>query len=98
MTLDPNGVSVDVIDNEGSYRQFNGSTFTLLAGPHFVFNVPSSTSAGQSVPVTLTVMDALNEQVAGYTGTVQFTNTDAAAGRTATASIYRERRRFVLVQ
>ncbi len=79
IALDPSDLGIDVMETNGTYWFFNGFNWTLLANPHFVLNVPSSTTAGQSVPVSLSVMDALNEQVTGYTGTVQFTTTDTAA-------------------
>ncbi len=70
---------IDVMENGGAYWQYDGSTWTYLAGPHLsVTTVPNAT-AGQSVLVTVTATDALGETVSGYLATIHFASSDADA-------------------
>ena len=58
------------------------SNITVLAPPatHLrVTGYPSPTTVGSSHAVTVTALDASNNAVPGYTGTVHFTSTDGAA-------------------
>lgn len=60
----------------------NGSTVgTGLSGPatHFDFSSPAATLAGNAIPVVVTVLDASNNIVTGYTGTVQLSSSDSLA-------------------
>ncbi len=50
------------------------------AATHFAVSAPSGVTAGAAFNVTVTALDANNNQTAGYTGTVQFTSTDLALG------------------
>ncbi len=55
-------------------------TVTAPAATHFsVTGFTNPTTAGTSPTVTVTALDASNNPVPGYTGTVHFTSTDAAA-------------------
>ncbi len=53
-----------------------GST---AASPHFSVSAPSGSTAGSSFTVTVTALDPSNHTLTGYTGTVHFTSSDAAA-------------------
>ncbi len=63
----------------------NAHTVTLLETPttaadHFrVRIVPTTTTAGAALQVTVTALDADNRLMTGYTGSVSFTSSDAAA-------------------
>jgi Ca2+-binding RTX toxin-like protein len=80
VSLTADGTAVNVLATDGNYWQYDGSAWTLLAGPHFALSVPGSATAGQALPLTLTVLDAFNNPVSAYTGTVHFTSSDAATG------------------
>jgi len=55
-------------------------TVTVPVATHFALTgFPSPTPAGSVQTFTLTALDASNQPVAGYVGTVHFTSTDAAA-------------------
>src|SRR5208282_773880 len=45
---------------------------------HFSVTGPSTSSAGTAVTVVVTALDASNNPVTGYRGTVHFTSSDAA--------------------
>jgi Ca2+-binding RTX toxin-like protein len=79
VALTSDGTALNVMDTAGNYYRYDGSTWTLLAGPHFTVNVAGTTTAGQALSLTLTVFDALNVQVSAYTGMVHFTSSDVAA-------------------
>jgi hypothetical protein len=57
-----------------------GTSFTITpaAADHFVITGPSGVAAGQAFDFTVTVVDAFNNTVVGYTGTVHFTSSDSA--------------------
>jgi hypothetical protein len=66
---------------------FNGSTsapitqiVTASAATHFSLSAATGSTAGQAVPVIVTALDAYNNPVAGYSGTVHFTSSDGQAG------------------
>jgi hypothetical protein len=46
---------------------------------HFSITAPANTTAGSAFSVTVTALDANNNKATGYTGTVHFTSSDAAA-------------------
>ena len=82
INLDSGGTSVDVVYTDGDDWQLTGSTFSDEVGPTFSWNVPTTTAAGVTFvafPATLTVLDDHGERVTGYTGTVTFADSDAAA-------------------
>jgi Domain of unknown function (DUF4214) len=55
-------------------------TIQPAAASHFQVDVPpGGATAGQSIPVTVTALDAFGNVVTGYTGTVHFTSSDTAA-------------------
>jgi hypothetical protein len=60
-------------------------TFTINPGPANWINltVPDTITAGQPFPITVTVRDAFNNLVTGYTGTVHFTATNGVAANYA---------------
>jgi hypothetical protein len=60
-------------------------TFTINPGPANWINltVPDTITAGQPFPVTVTVRDAFNNPVTGYTGTVHFTATNGVTANYA---------------
>ncbi len=47
---------------------------------HFAISAPSTNQAGEPFSLRVTALDAFNNTVTGYTGTVQFSTTDPAAG------------------
>ena len=55
-----------------------GITF-IPAGPHFAISAPATATAGAPFNFTVTALDAFNNTMTGYAGTVHFTSTDAAA-------------------
>jgi hypothetical protein len=77
ISLNADGSAINAVDTNGDLW-VNGNY--LLAGPHFSLNVPANATAGQSISVTVTVLDALGDPVPGYTGTVQLATSNAAAG------------------
>src|SRR5205807_403080 len=46
---------------------------------HFSASAPASSSAGTRFSITITALDAFNQVITGYTGTVHFTSTDPQA-------------------
>jgi Ca2+-binding RTX toxin-like protein len=78
---DPSGIGVDVMDNDGTYWYANGTDVTLLTGPHLSVAVlgSSTVTAGQPVQVKVQVLDALNELVPDYDGTVNLTTSAPAS-------------------
>jgi streptogramin lyase len=57
------------------------ANFVVVAGAadHLTLSGPPSVTAGQPFSITVSVRDAFNNAVPGYTGTVHFTSTDAGA-------------------
>jgi len=53
--------------------------FTQPVATHFTVSAPASAAAGTPINFTVTALDAGNNPVAGYTGTVHFTSSDSAA-------------------
>jgi len=56
-----------------------GPAGAVTAPTHFVVTAPSAAGAGTPLTFTVTVEDAGGDVVTGYTGTVRFTSSDAAA-------------------
>jgi hypothetical protein len=52
--------------------------FSALA-THLAVSAPASVTAGTPFSLTVTALDASNNQATGYTGTIQFTSTDGQA-------------------
>jgi hypothetical protein len=63
----------------------NSIAVSTSAATHFTVSAPSSATAGNAFSVTVTALDALNQTVTGYTGTVHFTRSDNAAGSSVPA-------------
>jgi RHS repeat-associated protein len=57
------------------------------AGMHFEVSAPSAATAGTAVAFTLTLLDAFNNGVTNYIGTVHFTSTDNQAVLPANATL-----------
>jgi hypothetical protein len=57
------------------------NTITVSAGAatHFTVSAPGTATAGAGISVTVTALDASGNTATGYTGTVHFTSSDAAA-------------------
>jgi hypothetical protein len=56
-----------------------GITVTPAAPTWFIITASPSAQAGVPVTITVTVLDDFDNIVTGYTGTIHFTSTDAAA-------------------
>lgn len=69
---------------------------TVNVGPLHHFNVTAvpSTTAGDSFDVTVEAKDSVNNRVTGYTGTVHFTSSDAAATLPANSTLVNGIRTF----
>lgn len=81
VSVAPNATSgVDVMAADGNYWHYVGTTRTLIAGPHLALTAPSGATAWQPASVTLTVLNALDQPVSGYTGTVTLSSDDLAVG------------------
>jgi hypothetical protein len=77
------GPAITVLTSDGSDWQFNGLVGTLVASPQFSFTVAGTVTAGQPIPVTLTILDYRDnpaDPASGYTGMVQLSSSDATAG------------------
>jgi hypothetical protein len=64
---------------------------------HFSVTAPASAIAGSTISVTVTALDASNDLVETYTGSVRFTSTDAAAALPASANLVNGSRSFDVV-
>jgi hypothetical protein len=64
--------------NTSSFDQVK-VTQTILPATHLGVRLPGRVAAGTSFPVTITALDANNQRVTSYLGTVQLTSTDLAA-------------------
>jgi hypothetical protein len=75
-------VDVKVTTGNGTSATVTADHFTYVAVPaatHYVVSAPSSVTAGNPFPFTVTAEDQYNNPVTGYTGTVHFTSSDPAA-------------------
>jgi hypothetical protein len=81
-TLNTAGVRT-ISANDTSYDTINGNTGPITVVPgaatHFMITAPTDVTAGTSFSITVTALDAEDNQATGYGGTVHFTGTDAAA-------------------
>ncbi len=84
MSKDPDSPGIDAMFTDGVYYYFgayqNTFGFSLLALPTLLITAPSSATAGQAIPVTLSVENAFQQLATDFTGTVQFTSSDLIAG------------------
>jgi hypothetical protein len=78
IALAPSGTSVNVVQDDGESWAYSGTRGAVLGGPQFYFS-PLSATVGQPATVTLNVLDQFGNPLTGYTGTVQFATSDAAA-------------------
>jgi len=62
-------------------------TNTAGGATHFSVTAPPSATAGASFQITVTALDASNNTVAGYAGTVRFTSSDGSAVLPANATL-----------
>src|SRR5207248_500259 len=63
----------------GSLSGTSGPIAVSAAATRFVVSAPAGATAGAAVLVTVTAQDQFNNAATGYTGTVHFTSSDAAA-------------------
>ncbi len=63
------------------------SVAASTTGAHFTISAPSAATAGTAFNFTATALDAFNNTMTGYTGTVHFTSTDPAAVLPANATL-----------
>jgi len=63
----------------GSNGNINGGGGSQLAATHFSVTAPASVTARTAVSFTVTALNASNNVVTSYSGTVHFTSTDAQA-------------------
>jgi hypothetical protein len=65
----------------------NNITVAPRAANHFSLIVPANVAAGGTFPVTITARDSYNNTATGYTGTVHFASSDAAAALPADTTL-----------
>jgi hypothetical protein len=65
----------------------NNSSKTALSATHLSVSAPSTATAGTSFQFTVTALDASNNKVSNYSGTVQFASNDAQAVLPAAAKL-----------
>ena len=77
----PGSQTVSASDVASSSITGTSAAISVSAGAatHFTVSAPSSAVVGTPISVTVTALDVGNNTVAGYTGIVHFTSTDAAA-------------------
>src|SRR5207237_2709647 len=65
------------------------ATITVLAGAatHYSVSAPGSALAGTPFSITVTALDAFNNTVTGYAGTVHFTSSDGVATLPANSTL-----------
>jgi streptogramin lyase len=61
-------------------RVFLGIDVTPAAADHFSLSAPDTVTSGAPFDLTVTVQDAFNNTVTGYTGTITFTTSDPDPG------------------
>jgi Ca2+-binding RTX toxin-like protein len=75
VSIDSNdGTKIDVLDENGDYLTFDGAVWSLIAVPQFAVGASATTTAGNLIPVNLSVVTMVIGQAvtdAQYTGTVQ---------------------------
>ncbi len=65
----------------------NEITVTPDAATHYKVTAPAAATPGTPITFTVTAEDSLNNTATGYTGTVQFTSSDAAASLPANSPL-----------
>jgi hypothetical protein len=78
-SLNVNGPGVPLFGNSASIKVYPPTTVT-----HFGFVAPLATETGRSIPIVLQALNAANQPVSGFAGTVRFSSTDSAAKISAT--------------
>jgi hypothetical protein len=60
-----------------------GTSATVAVNPaaatHFIITIPATVTAGSTITITVSAMDAFNNLATGYSGTVNFTSSDGQA-------------------
>ena len=81
--------SIDVHDVASPGITGNTGPITVQPGgvTHFGLSAPATAMAGDTVNVTVTALDALNNVVTGYTGTVKITTSDGHASLPANSKL-----------
>ena len=76
-------------DSSNSSITGSSGVVTVSAGAatHFAVSAASSVTAGNALPVTFTAKDAYQNTVTGYSGTIRFASSDAAAVLPANATL-----------
>ena len=95
VTLETNGSqSIAVTDTSNASITGQLVAIQVDGATHFsVSGFPTTVTAGSPAQVTLTALDASNNVVPGYTGTVQLTSTDTQAVLTARLHVHDRQRR-----
>jgi hypothetical protein len=71
-----NGYTLTASSNGLTSATSSSFNITAPVATHYSVSAPSSSTAGTSFSVTVTALDASNNVVPGYAGTVHFTSTD----------------------
>jgi hypothetical protein len=83
----PLSAPVTTLTSAGGFDIWRAKYTGTAGATHFAVTVPASVNAGTSFSVTVTALDASNNPVTGYTGTVQFTSNDPLAILPANATL-----------
>ena len=70
--------TVSVFLNTGN-GNFTGQTFTIVSAVHFTVTAPGTAVAGSPIVIQVAALDASNNTVTGYIGTIHFTSSDTQA-------------------
>ena len=81
LTTGPQTLSVG--DTSDAALHCDAGVVVMPGAPKLVLTVPGNARAGYPVPVGVQVRDVFDNAIPGYTGTVSFTSSDAAAGAPA---------------
>jgi hypothetical protein len=76
ISLNADGSGVEVIGTDGKLWEFRGAAGRLIRGPQFSLTSPNNIAAGQAVPLTVRVLDARDNPVTAYLGTVRVASSD----------------------
>jgi Ca2+-binding RTX toxin-like protein len=79
ISLNAFGTALNIMETRGAYWLYSRSTWTLEGIPHFSVSRADNTTAGVGTVVTVSVFDVFGIPVNGYTWTLHFSSTDAAA-------------------
>jgi hypothetical protein len=87
--VEVDGLNGTTLSSDGSTVTGTISITAANAGvaTHFVLSAPAGATAGKPVTVTVTAEDVYGNVCPGYTGTVQFSSTDAAAALPASSTL-----------